>query len=59
MITATAHSIAFAPTLAVAVFPGALKCNLMVLHSTQDYFCCETAVRRMPVLPRVFGPGGH
>ncbi|KYK44361.1 hypothetical protein A1D31_13105 [Bradyrhizobium liaoningense] len=59
MITATAHSIAFAPPPAVTVLPGALKCNLMVLHSTQDYFCCETAVRRMPVLPRVFGPGGH
>lgn len=59
MIAATAHSIAYAPTLAVALFAGALKCNLMVLHSTQDYFCCERAVRRMPVLPRVFGPGGH
>lgn len=59
MTTATAHSIAFAPAPAAAVFSDALKCNLMVLHSTQAYFCCETAVRRMPVLPRVFGPGGH
>lgn len=59
MITATAHSIAFAPAPAAAVFLGALKCNLVVPHSAQDYFCCETAVRRIPVLPRVFGPGGH
>lgn len=59
MIAATAHSIAFAPAAAVAAFPGALKCNLMVLHSAQDYFSCDTAVCRMPVPSRVFGPGGH
>lgn len=59
MIIATAHSIAFAPAPAVAVLPGSLTCNLMELHSPQNYFSRERAVRRMPVLPRMFGPGGH
>jgi hypothetical protein len=57
MIAATALSIALAP--AATAVAGFLTCYLVVLHSAQDYLLCEPTARRLPVLPRMFGPGGH